>query len=416
MKATLFPHLCWAFVAVAAFILGSFTINQPIGNATNASLDRAAGGESSTAGPGSAALIDTANVQEATSLSLERARVLTFDVLREPNQIERLRRLCNLLAQVSPENWRGVIDGFERRKTFEGREYQDEWRLTLERVGEVAASAAVEDTLQGDGPDRNDRAITIFIGWTGYDPDAALAWFDAQTPDVKEKFKFALLQGLARSAPEKALKLGEMSSFAFLDDTPFRIVRGAVDRGGFASAEQLLEGLRHSAEVTDNLKRQVFRVLSEKKVLMSGLQGHPLEALHWLDGYLGNDSPADGTAVHQIVDSAARTDAAATLQWLEQRAHLLNAEQANAAFPPAIVALWQKDRAQFNDWIAANPDHPQYDLIAESLALSLRHTGQLPEARQWNSTIRDEEIRKRMENIIRSAESAQAANAAKKAK
>jgi hypothetical protein len=79
-----------------------------------------------------------------------------------------------------------------------------------------------------------------------------------------------------------------------------------------------------------------------------------------------------------------------------------------------MLALWQKVPARFNQWIAGNPDHPQYDQMVESLVLSLRHNGQLTDARKWNSNIRDEHIRKQLEDIIRAAESAQAANAGKK--
>jgi hypothetical protein len=291
VKRRLLPHVCWALVALVAFILGSFTTGQHTEKTGIASPGEATGGKSSTLDSRSAAVIDAADVQPAISLSLEKAKVLTFDALAEPNRIDRLRRLCNLLAQVSPENWRGVIEGFERQKTFEGREYQEEWGA-LERIDEVAAATAVEDTLRADGLNRNESAAMIFTGWTGHDPDAAMAWYNTQTSETQERLRFALLEGLARSAPERALALSETSKLASLDQNAFPIVRGAIQRGGFASAEQLLEVLRHRPDATDGFKHQVFSAISEKKLLMSSSQGNPLDSLHWLGGYLGNDSTA----------------------------------------------------------------------------------------------------------------------------
>ena len=176
MRPPAFTHLVWALLVVAAFFAGLFLAADSTGlqlecfaAGTSRAFERTRGTPAGSVAqdPPRGALVTVGGAHPA--LSADDARALTFDLLREPNRLERLSQLCDVLRRVTPENWRGMLDAFTRQTAFEGREHGDEWKLLLQRIGAVAEAEAVLDALNAN---RGDRARNTLEGWIMANPDA----------------------------------------------------------------------------------------------------------------------------------------------------------------------------------------------------------------------------------------------------
>lgn len=400
MSKSSLTHIGWALVALISFTLGHL--------ANESSAERHA-----TAGPILPSAAISKELTAAAPYILEprqdasphwiteaEASARTFDLLLEPNRGKRLRAFSDLLEGITPDNWRGVMDAFVRQTAFEGREHSTEWNLMLERVGEVAGLQGVEDALGSNGIHRHQRAAVVLNGWAGAQPESAVAWFQTQTPDVQQQLIPALVGGLARTDPAQALAIALTQPQEAFDRTISQIVDGAIQRGGLREAEALLASIRHDPEVHQEAKRRVFIDLSRKRVNMARLRGVPFDALEWMDNYLGASSPAGPTAVREIVSSAAEADAGGAVQWLEERADRMSPEQLEVAFPAAIESLAKQSPVEFTAWMSNNSDHPQYERIVEVTVNRLLRSGEADQARHWVGTVRDQQARAQMEQIV----------------
>jgi hypothetical protein len=172
MRPTAFTHLVWVLLVVVAFFAGLFLAADSTGfNSTVSLQERAAPSNRSAQLPADRLAEDPPRGALGTvsrvhpALSADDARALTFDLLREPNRLERLSQLCDVLRRITPENWRGMLDAFTRQTAFEGREHGDEWKLLLQRIGAVAEADAVLEALNANGANRGDRARNTLEGW-----------------------------------------------------------------------------------------------------------------------------------------------------------------------------------------------------------------------------------------------------------
>ena len=297
--------------------------------------------------------------ENLVALKPEDARNLTFELLREPNRVDRLSQLLALLRRVTPENWRAVMDAFTRQTAFEGREHGEEWKLMLQQVGAAVGPEAVLDALNSNGHNREHRARNTFEGWVMKDPKGAMAWFFEQSVDHQKVLLGATIYGLARVAPAQAL------DYALIQQDPdirgwavTELVNGALQEGGFRKGEELLAAALNRPDFDEGAKRKLFGELASKRVTMARVRNQPMDSLQWLDGYLGERSPADAKAVERIVASAAAHDPSATLQWLEERADRLNSAQTIPAYTAALQAMQKTSPADYTAWLNAHPSHP----------------------------------------------------------
>ncbi|MDQ3621460.1 MAG: hypothetical protein M3463_03100 [Verrucomicrobiota bacterium] len=360
------PHLVWAVVATATFALGYFASDstakdpiptQPIPVAPAASLKaetvQASSDESGLRRPDSPG-----------ALSAEQARVRTFELLAVPDRVERLRQLCDLLARVTPENWKDVIKAFVIQTGTEGRTHREEWRLMLERVGQVAGAEALRDALERKSPDVP-RAFYFIIGWAAADPTRAVEWFQAQPPDRQQLLFSQLVTGVARSDPKQALSL-------LFDKPPPQwersvpgIIDGAIQLGGFRAAEDLYTSIARRPDVPVAGRGKVFYELAQRKVAMDTARGDPAATLAWVDHRLGETGPG---ATREIIRGAGKANPARTLAWLDERADRMVPEQSRTAYT-ALAEVWHQNAPeQLAGWISANPDHPQREAIAQTAA------------------------------------------------
>jgi hypothetical protein len=408
MRSSFFTHLVWALLVVVAFSIGRFIDDHPSGAGADPSLHKSAGtgtGPSGSTAPSASQVTSSASQRETSGLpavlSPEQVRTVTFELLREPKRIERLSRLCELLRRITPENWREVMDAFTRQTAFEGREHGEEWKLMLHRVGEVAGPDGVLDALNSNGVNRDHRARNTLEGWAMANPDAALAWLQAQSPEHQQILIPAMLYGLARSSPVQGL------DFALAQKNPETrdgaipdIVNGAVQQGGFRKGEELLASVMNRPDIDETVKSKLFYELARKRLIMARLRDIPMESLQWLDGYLGERSPAGPNAVKEIIASAAATDPSAAIQWLDQRAERLTPAQSIPGYTAALQAVYKQSPQQFITWLTVNQSHPAHDILVEGYANDLIASGRTTEAGEWMNTVQNGTTRQRIQAAL----------------
>jgi hypothetical protein len=419
MRTSSTTHLAWALVAILAFSAGYLKEREP--KVSSGGLQpqnggaRGSGSERSGSHLGAesngAAVRPGDTDAAAKILSPDAARAMTFELLKEPNCIERLAQLCELLRQVTPENWRAVMDAFTRQTAAEGREHGGEWKLMLQRVGAVAGAEAVLDALNSNGGNRDDRARNTLEGWVAEDAKAAMAWVEQQAPEHRQVLLPAVIVSLASTSPVQALEIAMTQVNAATRDWAIpEIVNAAVQEGGFRKGEDLLGAVMHRPDVDEAMKRRLFGELTRKQITMARVRKRPMDSLQWLDGYLvGEGSPAAPDAVGRIVASAGTSDPNAALQWVDARAERLNPGQATLAYTAALQAVYKESPEQFTGWLNANPSNPARNSLVEAYTNDLIAFGRIAEAQEWVKSVQDPATRQRIEGNLRKAEAKSAA-------
>lgn len=396
MKTSLLSHALWALIAVGAFLAG-WTANDPAPSAlppaegtVTTRPESETGGSVTGAGPGEA-------LSEKVALTAEQARVQTFELLSVPDRLERLTRLCEMLRQMTKENWRDISTAFNRQTEFTGRTHSAEWRLMLDRVGEVAGADALEETL-ADGTNRP-RLTAIAEGWAAGDPQAAMQWLEAQSPERQRELAGAFVSGLARTDPATALTYIGTRMPEARDELMPEIVNGLIQQSGFQRAEEILATLRARDDIPSPVLGSYYVSLAQRQIQRARLRGDPQSVLAWADRTTGPGLPGPG-ALKDLVNFAAETDAPGTFDWVIDRSIQWNPSQIDRVFP-VIAAAYQKQAPEkFAVWISANPDHPQRDILAATVAQSIASAGDYDTALQWAQTLAPGDLRTRLEEKI----------------
>ncbi|MDQ3621530.1 MAG: hypothetical protein M3463_03450 [Verrucomicrobiota bacterium] len=265
---------------------------------------------------------------------------------------------------MTPENWQEVVNAFVIQTATEGRTHHEEWRLMLERVGEVAGAAALGNVLERTTPEIY-RASMFMTGWAAGDPKRAVEWFQGQPPERQQLLFSHLLSGLARSDPKQA--------FSLLVDKPHHewelnvpaIMDGAIQLGGFRAAEDLYAFIAQRPDVPSVRRGAVFYTLAQRRIAMDAARGDRAGSLVWLDHQLPS---AGGGAVRQIINSAAQANPARALAWLDERADRMLPTQSQSGYTAAVEVWYRQAPEQLAAWIDANPGHPRRDVIAQAAA------------------------------------------------
>lgn len=391
------PHVFWALVAIGTFAIGYIAGDSPTAplNAGLGATPNAGGSRTDDPTLGSSETTKSGQ-PAAVILTGEQVRVRTFEILAEPNDIVRMRLLCELLDHITPDNWRDCIRGFVLQTAAEGRTHDTEWYLMLGRVGEVAGAEAIKEA------GGLDRARSFLTGWASADPKAARAWFETQPPEMQEQLLGTLLQGIARTDPKTALEMAFTQPVSVMRENVSKIIPAALQHGGFREVEGLLASVMNRADLADPDKSAVFFYLTQGKIRSANAAGNPAKTLDWFEPYLGV-SYIGSTITQDLISNAAKAGAPAVMDWLGTHADRMSPQQADAAFP-AIATSWQAQAPdQFAAWMSANHDHPQYDAMAQTTVNSYLRNGQTEMARQWAASIQNPEVRARLDQAIQKA-------------
>ncbi len=312
-----------------------------------------------------------------------------------------MQRLCELLTQLSSENWRGAVDAFAVQTATEGRWQLEEWHLMIERVGEVAGADALGEAIRLGKASDIYRAQKILTGFASAEPKAAVEWFHNQAPELRPQLLNSLLAGLGRSDASAAIALIFDQPQQIWEPGAAQIVEAATQTGGFRAGEEIFESIRGRADVPDPLKGKILYELVQKKITTGS---DVPKLLGWLEPYVEILGP---NAMKETLTYTAKADATKALAWVEVRAGRMQSPQVPLAYGIVGGNLQSQNPAEFAGWLAANPDHPQRDQMILGGAKTLLKEGKLTEAQQLGATIRDPQLRAAIENSARNQQNGQ---------
>lgn len=137
-------YLIWVITMVMAFAVGYSVAPTSVPGSANMNPGKpdALKGSLQSGQPVAALALLAMDQGTREPVSQEQIQTRLFDVLYHPNQLQRQRRLVGLLDEISAENWQSVIAAFVSQTAHTGRRHDRECAIALERVGEVAGSAA----------------------------------------------------------------------------------------------------------------------------------------------------------------------------------------------------------------------------------------------------------------------------------
>lgn len=305
MKKPYLVHLFWAFVAIAAFALGSKS-----GNPDHASDDTAnRNGKNSTSSPSSrttrndqtassrARSINSRNTgddQEALiTLSESDIRKIGSNLKSAKGPLERREIFAQILANLTAENATLMREQLLHldSNSNEFREFHYAW----------GAIAGEEALLHGVNSPERDAASTL-AGWAAKSPEAALAYFN-NLDEAEQK--------------NSALKWGAL--YGLTDADPNLAIRFAMD--------QQEAGDKDTRRLVETIARQILR------------NGATADAANWATTLPAGD--IQNAAVSRIAREYADEDPQATIAW--------------ASTLPASNSKNGALKASFNEWAKEDP-------------------------------------------------------------
>lgn len=395
MKTPLVLNLVWAGVAGAAFYTGmKFTGSDDAKSAGSKSLSTM---NAPLAGSGGSKMVspqlvsrDASVLQFFKEYGLDTGTPLTADkmkeamllAIRESDPVKSQLMFARLMEELTPENAPAAL-AMIRENVGGGMEGMRYMGMLAYKWGEVDPTTAMAELSKGE--DRGGRMgqTLALSGWAAKDPKAAMAWLQAFDGDDREKewMGMSLVNGLAKSSPEEAMKyalsMKDEGSRARAAET---IAREMIRAGGTEKATAWL------ASITDpDMKRGAFQTVSEQL-----LRSDPAKAAEYIKQHAGEDY-AKG-AVASLANSLARKD---VNQALEFAGGLTGESQARAY--GSIFNQWlDKDRgagaADVAKYVEGMPAGPAKDAGARQLAEQAMRQDPTT-AIAWASSIQDPETR-----------------------
>ena len=349
-----------------------------------------------------------ASAPRVASISREAAgtsmRERTFGALGEANQVERLRGFSRLLSEITRENWREVRDAFIQQAATSGKSTA-EWKLLLERVGQVAGAMAVTEAMTLRETDREERLPALLTGWGSADADAAVAWVREHRWQSRELAE-AVYNGVARADPQKAVELA-LTNFVGCDKSFGFLLDGLAQRGEFERADALLSAVGSRTDVETRYKDFFMQALVKRKVEAVSASD-PLKTLAWLEPYVGQDW-VRSEPIYYAVSFAAEVDPAATMLWVDTHVTALgegfdHRSKAGDSIGAAASAWYKKEPVQFAAWLDGHADHPYLNsALNAAVGFYLAH-GQVGRVREFIDTLGNVDVRAVAENMVKQAE------------
>ncbi len=356
MKKSYLVHVFWAFVAIAAFAVGSKSSDSSGSSDDTANRDgKASSPGLSSRSPGSRAESASGNSRSRSKtsrnggsnndtpvvLSEAGVRQLGLDLKSAKGPLERREVFSQILKNLTVENAKLMREQILHLETdsSEFREFHYAW-------GAIAGEEAV---LHGGETRERDMASTL-AGWAAKSPEAALAYFNS------------LEKGQQNGSD---LKWGAV--YGLVDADPNLAVRFAMDRkeGGDKEATRLM----------DVVTRQILR------------SGDPAEAANWASTIPAGEM--QDAAISRVAREYADEDPVATLNWANT---LPDGNGKNRAVRESFSEWAQKSPEAAATRLGSMNDSPERDSAAYGYAT--RVAWENPEAGiEWANTISDEGTR-----------------------
>jgi hypothetical protein len=266
-----------------------------------------------------------------------------FEILSETNRFERYRDIAKFVANITKDNWRGVLDAYAAQRRTEGRKYNGtaELHVVLERIGELAGHEALME--YAEERDDNEREIGSYLirSWASADLKAATDWYRQLDPAKQPGFHVGLLDGMIQADLRQALDFALEGDVTMQQNDGTTVMRAALTKTGFDAAEKLLAGIDQRSEVPDASKGSMFTMLAKREIQDVAVAGNPLGALAWYGKYLGKTYVGpDSTQI--VIAAAAAGDPDKTLSWLQAHGDALTSAQRDAAYPALLARLRER--------------------------------------------------------------------------
>ena len=289
-----------------------------------------------------------------------------------------------LITEMRPEDAIALKDLFNDPGQGSGYNRGAEFASFLHHWGRIdGAAAAASNSLNG-----------IYIqmvtgGWAEKNAAEALAWLDSQAPETVYRNAFdGIIDGMftVNSPAAEALLLYRAGD-PRLGDTLAKAVENRQAREGFDAARQWFAGIAVS-DAAEAFKRENFSALVsinnaadpiQKKIVLDLVQ--PYLNQPWL--------PANAGEV--LGEHWAGTDPVGGFQRMLEMT--CAGTQKSAA--ESLARIWARaDAPSLSVWLRDNTNHPQFDLAASYLALTLQ-TSDPEAARAWAARIKNPDLKSR---------------------
>ena len=360
---------------------------QPVSGATT-KIDAGKNGE--------AAGDRSAHVPDARATEEVRAQFLT--ALEEPNTITRLQRVMDFFATLDATTWPAAYEAMTIETVQTGRTHDLEWRLMLQRGGEVGGVEAMR--LLGQKKEGQLARSLALTGWAAVDFAAARAWV-AALPDGPEKQKYFgdLVDGAVMRDPAQAGSLLATLPQDARANFAENLMEGTIQHGGFTAATTLLDQIRASAAKDDlEYTSGLFGTLAERVLRSNWLAKTPQAACAWIAAH-GTASDLQPDLLSHAAGDWARVDPEGAIGWVDSLTGRAEANAMTFAVQGVVTQWGKKDAPAVGTWLNANTGHAQYDRVAWSYAQQLVRTDPAAAA-QWRDTIKDPDLAKSIPVIL----------------
>mgnify|MGYP001824340262 CR=1 FL=1 len=299
MKKSYLIHVIWAIVAVVAFVMGSKRIAGDAGVDVDDTGSRSGGryaGRSVSGEPGGGeqnrmstrvrrgvSSESSSGRSRKTALSESGIKSIGKLLQTSTDPIERRIAFSRLLEGLTEENAMLM-----REQLVHMSSSSPEWQEFHYAWGALAGQSSVEFGAESE---KRDMAA-CFSGWVSANPAAALAWFDSQPDDRRERgdLKWGAVYGLANTDTYGATQFvlqRERSGDRQADDM-IKIVASSVLRSG---------DIQDAARWSQELPKGEVQDAAVREVAEDYVSEDPAKAVAWLESLPEGSAQMRGTEV-----------------------------------------------------------------------------------------------------------------------
>ena len=400
-KKPLIGHLCWAGVAVTAFVLGSMRDGDDssgrFGDRKNPSGKgdvrktnpgsrggEMAGGSLSGSGgrPGFAgnARLEGSPGRERGSagqpLSDVQIETISNEAFRHGNPLVRRRAFDRFLEALTADNAKDLLVHLK-----ENRVDRDQWRDFHYAWGMIDGQAAVEHAAKSEDRDLSDT----MAGWASSYPEAAVAHLNNLPEEDKRYYHHlqeALVSGMADNDTARATDY--VMQLANEGNERANHLFGVVTREVVSTV-----GIDEAARWSESLPDGELKGAALDTVAHRYTNRDPESAAQWVEQFAGQ-SYAD-RAIEEVGDEWAERDPASAVNWLET---LTEGRGQSMGLHSAFGEWAQRDPVAAGERISTMQRSPQRDAAISGYSRRISYTDP-GAAIEWANSIAEESSRVR---------------------
>lgn len=260
---------------------------------------------------------------------------------------DRLREFLVLLEGMGPEDGPAILKVFGRMDR-QGGQYPLEWQAFVTRWGEVNGVAAASHHLARiDERWARGSISSVFAGWAKHGAEEAVEFINgAEFPEeITDIAILGLISGVGDSSPQRALEV----AVANVDKDDRRVASRAMEAVAESAVRQ--GGTEAVLGVFGELPDPAWKRAAFPHVWWRLQHSDQDTASQWLVDH-SRAEWANPTQYRETIQSKARSDPRAALEWASQLPVELASDQKQQTF-----RTWQQQDAAAADlWLQGQPD------------------------------------------------------------